>query len=128
MSQKNVIVTAKRRSNLVKASAGAISLPTIVGMAFGDGGVDSSGAVQAPTEDQAALRHELSRKAVDKYTLTSDTVCRYECTLSETELAGESISEIGLYDSNGDIVCIKTFKAKGKDDDLQMTFTLDDIF
>ena len=54
--------------------------------------------------------------------------CRYECTLTEAELAGGYISEIGLYDENGDMVCIKSFRKKGKDDDLEMTFTIDDIF
>lgn len=51
-----------------------------------------------------------------------------ECTLTESELAGKSISEIGLYDASNDLVCIKTFTAKGKDDDIQMTYTLDDVF
>ena len=49
-------------------------------------------------------------------------------SLTESELAGEEISEIGLYDSEGDVVCIKTFKRKGKDDDVEQTYTLDDIF
>lgn len=35
---------------------------------------------------------------------------------------------IGLYDSAGDIVCIKTFTKKGKDSDIEMTYTLDDVF
>ena len=58
----------------------------------------------------------------------NDTTCRYECTLAESELAGKEISEIGLYDTNGDIVCIKTFTRKGKDDDVEQTYVLDDIF
>lgn len=125
---KNVVITKKARENLVKARAGAIELPKIVGMAFGNGGAGEDGTVIAPTEDQAALTNELYRKEVDGYEFVGDTTCRYECTLSETELAGEDISEIGLYDANGDIICIKTFTAKGKDDDLEMTFTIDDIF
>ena len=52
----------------------------------------------------------------------------YTCTLTEPELAGEDISEVGLYDENGDIACIKNFKTKGKDGDMEMTFTLDDVF
>lgn len=128
MAQKNVIVTKKRRQNLVKASAGDITLPKIVGMAFGNGGVDPGGDVIAPTEDQTELKSELLRKAVDSHSFPEDTICRYECTLTEEELAGAEISEIGLYDSNGDICAIKTFRKKGKDDDIEMTFTLDDIF
>ena len=125
---KNVIITKKSREKLVKARAGAIQLPKIVGMVFGDGGVDASGNVIPPTQSQSGLTNEIFRKELDGYSFPADTTCRYECTLTESELAGEEISEIGLYDSEGDVVCIKTFKRKGKDDDVEQTYTLDDIF
>lgn len=125
---ENVIITKKARQNMVKARAGAMALPKITGMAFGDGGVDAEGAVIKPAEDQAALANELFRKVVNGFEFVGDTTCRYECTLTEPELAGEDISEVGLYDANGDIVCIKNFKSKGKDGDMEMTFTLDDVF
>lgn len=127
-ANKNVIITKKARENLVKARAGAITLPKIVGMAFGNGGVNGSGEVIPPSESQSELSNELLRKEIDGYSFPEDTVCRYSCTLSESELAGEEISEIGLYDEEGDIVCIKTFTRKGKDDDIEQTYTLDDIF
>lgn len=113
---------------MVKARAGAITLPKIVGMAFGSGGVDGYGNVIAPTAEQAALKNELFRKEIDGYSFVNDTTCRYQCTLSESELAGEYISEVGLYDAAGDIVCIKNFTAKGKDSDIEMTYTVDDVF
>ena len=125
---KNVIITKKSREKLVKARAGAIQLPKIVGMVFGDGGVDASGNVIPPTESQSGLTNEIFRKELDGYSFPADTTCRYECTLTESELAGEEISEIGLYDTEGDVVCIKTFKRKGKADDVEQTYTLDDIF
>lgn len=124
---QNVIITKAARSKMVKARAGAVTLPKIVGMAFGTGGVQG-GQVVPPSENQTALRGEVFRKAVDGYTFPSETTCRYECRLAETELAGVYISEIGLYDEEGDIVCIKTFTQKGKDSDLEMSFTLDDVF
>lgn len=126
--EQNVIITKTARKKLVQARAGAIQLPKIVGMAFGSGGVDSAGTVQAPKEEQLILKKEIFRKSIDKYTFTSDTTCKYECTLTESELAGKYISEIGLYDTDGDILCIKTFTAKGKDADVEMTFTIDDMF
>lgn len=125
---ENVIITKKARENMVKARAGALALPKITGMAFGDGGVDADGSVITPQEDQAALVNELYRKEINGFEFIEDTTCRYTCTLTEPELAGEDISEIGMYDENGDIVCIKNFKAKGKDGDMEMTFTLDDVF
>lgn len=125
---KNVIITKKAREKLVKARAGAIQLPKIVGMVFGNGGVDSEGTVIPPVESQTGLTGELYRKEIDGYSFPEDTTCRYECTLTESELAGEEISEVGLYDAEGDVVCIKTFMRKGKDDDVEQTYTLDDIF
>ncbi len=125
---ENVIITKKARENMVKARAGALVLPKITGMAFGDGGVNADGSVITPQEDQAELTNELYRKEINGYEFVNDTTCRYTCTLTEPELAGEDISEIGLYDENGDIACIKNFKAKGKDSDMEMTFTLDDVF
>jgi len=125
---ENVIITKKARENMVKARAGALVLPVIKGMAFGDGGVDAEGHVIKPADGQAALQNELYRKDIDGYEFTEDTTCRYTCTLEEAEMAGQNISEIGLYDENGDIACIKNFSTKGKDGDMEMKFTLDDEF
>lgn len=124
----NYIITKKARKNMVQARAGTITLPKIVGMAFGDGGVDSLGNVMKPLETQEVLVSELLRKEIDGFDFIDDTTCRYQCTLSESELAGKYISELGLYDENGDIVCIKNFTAKGKDSDMEMTYTVDDVF
>lgn len=130
MSDKsqNVVITKAARQKLVRARAGAIELPEIVGMAFGNGGVDAAGNIIAPGEGQTVLVNELYRKPVDGYSFPDDTICRYECTLTEQELAGEEISEIGLYDEDGDIIAIKAFKRKGKDNDIAQTYILDDIF
>ena len=125
---ENVIITKKARENMVKARAGALDLPKIAGMAFGNGGVDADGSVITPQGGQAELVNVLYRKEINGFEFTEDTTCRYTCTLTEPELAGEDISEVGLYDENGDIACIKNFKAKGKDGDMEMTFTLDDVF
>ena len=127
---KNVIITKKSREKLVKARAGAIVLPKIAGMAFGNGGVGEDGTVIPPVDTQEGLASEIFRKAVDGYSFPEgeEAVCRYQCTLTESELAGEEISEIGLYDEEGDILCVKTFTRKGKDDDVEQTYTIDDIF
>ena len=72
----NVIITKKARENMVKARAGAITLPKIVGMAFGEGGVDSSGNVVAPTADQEELKQELLRKEIKSYSFPAETTCQ----------------------------------------------------
>ena len=115
---QNQIITVTARKNMVRARAGEIQLPKIVGFVFGDGGVDESGNIIPLSETDSTLGNELLRKKYDGY----------ECTLTEEELAGKEISEIGLYDANGDIVNIKRFSAKGKDADLAMTFWIKDTF
>ena len=121
----NSVITLKAREKMVKARAGIQPLPAIVGMAFGDGGVDSSGTVLAPGE---TLRNEILRKAIDGYTEITSTSYRYTSTLGKEELVGKAISEIALYDAEGDYVGLKTFRTKYKDEDMEMVFELDDQF
>lgn len=124
----DAVVTRIARKKMVKARAGVIELPPIVGLAFGTGAVDNEGNPIAPSVNDEGLKTEVFRKAVDNYTFTDDTTCRYTCTLTSVECVDENINEIGLYDSDGDIIAIKTFKSKGKDADIEMTFRIDDIF
>ena len=124
----DAVITLKARKKMVQARAGTITLPPNVGMVFGTGGVDEAGMPVAPSGSDEGLKQEIFRKELDSYTFTDDTTCRYLCTLEVGECDNEEISEIGLYDSEGDITAIKTFKKKGKDSDLEMTFRIDDIF
>jgi hypothetical protein len=97
-------------------------------MAFGSGGVDSSGNIKNHTPDAPKLYNELLRKKIDKYEVISDTKIRYTCTIGSGELNGAKISEIALYDSTGDIVAMKSFSSKGKDSGEEMIFECDDTF
>lgn len=124
----NTVVTLKAKEKMLKARAGEKGLAKISGFAFGNGGVDSSGNVVAPSELQTSLNHELLRKKIDGYVFISNIVCQYSCTLKEDELIGTQISEIALYDEEGDLVAIKNCSPKGKDDDIEMTFQIDDMF
>lgn len=124
----NAVVTLLARNKMLRARAGEIILPPIKGMAIGDGGVDNLGEPIPPDESSNSLNNELIRKPIDGYTFITDQKCRYMCTLGDLELAGKYISEVALYDTEGDLVAIKTFKKKGKDSDLEMTFNIDDVF
>ena len=124
----DAVVTLRAKNKMMQARAGVITLPKIVGMAFGSGGVDVSGAVVAPVETQLALNNELLRKPIDSYNFLSDTKCRYVCTLASGDLVGKNISELALYDADGDLVAIKNFLSKGKDADLEITMQMDDEF
>ena len=125
----STIVTTKAKKKMVEARAGIATLPKITGMAFGTGGVNSSGTIIDHTAGQNALYNEVYRQAVDGYTVISDTVIRYACTIAAGSIAdGTNISEIGLYDSAGDFVALKSFHAKGIDSDMDMIFECDDTF
>ncbi len=125
---QNQIITVAARKKMLRARAGEIQLPKISGFVFGDGGITEDGSIIAPIENEKVLKHEILRKPYDSYTMLSDTVCHYECTIAEEEIPGAEISEIGLYDKDGDILVIKRFSKKGKDSDLSMTFWINDTF
>lgn len=116
--------TAKRK--MLLARAGKQDLPAIKTMVFGSGGVNAAGEVLEPEEGQRELRQEIYRKDIEKVEVVSDTQVRYYCTLNEDELINKDISEIALADTDGDLLTIKNFKAKGKDSDFQMTFKIND--
>lgn len=121
-------VTTKAKKKMLEARAGKAALPKIVGMAFGTGGVNSSGEIVAHSADQNKLHKEVLRKNIDGYEVISDTKIRYRCTLDVNELADTYISEVGLYDAQGDMVAMKAFLKKGKDADMEAIFECDDTF
>ena len=85
---QNQIITVTARKNMVRARAGEIQLPKIVGFVFGDGGVDESGNI-IPLSETDSTSEMNFRKKYDGYIMVSDTECKYECTLTEEELAGK---------------------------------------
>lgn len=132
MSQ--AVITAVGRMKLCKAHAGDITLPKIAQMAFGDGGLEADGQPKATTGNEAGLYKELLRRNVDKHSFSdgsngeTETTCRYTHFLNKTDLGNKVISEMGLYDEDGDLVAYKTFLGKGKDDDMEFNFFMDEIF
>ena len=117
-------IAAKRK--ILLARAGEAQLPKIVQMAFGSGGVDAGGNVIELTEEQQYLNNEIYRKDIDLHEIVSDTQIKYICELGEDELAGEKISELALVDEDGDLVTIKHFAQKEKDNDFAFTFKVND--
>lgn len=122
------VITEKGREKLCKAHAGDIPLPKISHMAFGSGGINSANEVVAPTGKEVSLRNELLIKDITDYSFPIPTTCRYSCRLTKEDLANQFISEQGLYDTEGDLVAYKTFLPKGKDEDMEFVFDMDEIF
>lgn len=121
-------ITTKAKKKMLEARAGIAALPKIVGMVFGDGGVNERDEIVLHSPDQNTLHHELLRKDVDGYEVVSDTKIKYFCTLKPEELANVYFSEAGLYDAEGDLVAMKAFLKKGKDSDMAVIFECEDTF
>lgn len=99
----------------------------IAGMAFGTG-LAPDGADYTPDATQTALRNEIYRKPLYKGQKLAKNRYRYACVLEETECNDNDISEIGLYDTDGMLLCIKTFPKKKKRKTNEMMFQFDDMF
>lgn len=124
----NAVTTVRAREKMVKARAGDLTLPKIVSMAFGDGGIDANGNLAIPLDTANALTHETLRKSIDSHTYPSTTTCTYTVTIGKAEIPNTNVNEIALVDADGDLVAIKTFGNKFKDADMEMTFSIDDEF
>lgn len=123
------VVTNIAKKKIVEARAGLIeSLPRTVGMAFGNGAVTGSD-VRTPLDSDTTLQNETWRQAVDSAVLQEDGISvLYTVTLAKETLADDVINEIALYDSEGDLLAIKSFSNKGKDADMEMVFEITDKF
>lgn len=124
------VITAVGRKKLCMAHAGDSALPAITRMAWGNGGVDATGQPIATTGNEVGLYNELLVKDIESHEYANDgqTTCRYTATLEAGDLDGEEISEMGLYDAEGDLVAYRTFTRKGKDSDIPQVYNMDEVF
>lgn len=129
MANENSIITKFRREQLAKITSGVIeTMAKVAYIALGDGGVSEDGAVIQPNEEQTTLTHEIGRYPVDPPVFPVSTTVRYAVTVPEGELAGKSISELGLMDANGKLIAVRNCSPKIKDADEEFTFVFDDEF
>ena len=123
----NSVITLMARKKLAMARKGDIDLPVVAGIALGDG-AEVNGVVKTPLADDTSLNNELVRKPYVMCNKLTDTSYRYRIDLEKDELAGKIINEAALYDADGDLLAIRTFIGKPKDNDMEMAFEFDDIF
>lgn len=116
------------RKKLCRAHCGVESLPPIAYMAFGTGGTDEEGNPLPVSGIESGLNTEVLRKEIGSHEFTSDTACRYSARLDKTELINQSITEMGLLDSAGDLIIYETFRPKVKDEGLEITFNMSEDF
>lgn len=130
MADNKGVITVTARRKLCMAHAGDKPLPVITRMAWGNAGVDEVGQPRNTTGYEIALYNELLSKEIESHAYVNEeqTTCRYTATLEAGELTGEEISEMGLYDAEGDLVAYRTFLRKGKDADIPQIYDMDEIF
>lgn len=121
-------ITAKGREKLCKAHAGAITLPKISQMAFGTGGREVDGSMKPILGTEETLYNEALRKDIESFTFPSGTTCRYAARVDKLELINVDITELGLFDEDGDLIVYKTCPPKQKDEDEEFVFYTDEIF
>ncbi len=121
------IITKIARKKMAEARKGIIELPPIKSIALGDGGLDGDGNPIVPLEQDVGLKNELLRRDYDSSVRLSDTSFRYRIDLKR-ELLGKEISEIALFDAEGDMLSIKTFLPKVVEEDMEISFEIDDKF
>ena len=94
--------------------------------AFGTG-LGDDGKRYTPTGKETALKNEVARVEVISATVLDERSYQYLGEIPEDTANGEYITEVGLVDSDGDLVCIKTFDKKLKRTGASMVFKIDDI-
>ncbi len=124
----NSITTKIAKEKLIKARCGEKPLPKVMKMAFGNGGTNEGGEPLEIDLEQSTLNNEIGRKNIDGYKITAYNRCEYFCTLLENELVNEKITEVALIDEEDDVIAIRNFKAKYKDNDMQLRFFIEDEF
>lgn len=124
------VITEVGRRKLCKAHAGDIALPEIKQMALGNGGLNENAKPKTVTGSEISLYNEVLRRNIDSHAYGNEeaTSCHYYLRIEKDELVEEVISEIGLYDAEGDLVAYKTCLGLGKDEDLAFTFDMEEIF
>ena len=120
-----VFLQQARRKTLRLRALGGEEGWKIKYMVWGDG-LASNGSAYTPTYDQTELKHEILRKEISyHYNDGLDTMV-YVGFIDYDELVGSYVSEFGLADADGELVCIKTFEKKFHMNDRSMMFKIDD--
>lgn len=98
----------------------AVVLGTVAQIGFGDGGHDGGGDPIPPTGAEVALASELERVAITDVTYDAVGGIIITATLGFDDQNGEVVSEVGLFDSDAELVGIRTFAPIFKTDDLRI--------
>lgn len=117
------------REKLARSVAGIAPVPLVTHVAVGTGGVNQDGSPKPLTGEEKGLFNEVLRKAVTPSLYNKTTVrCSVSVLADADGVVGVGINEIGIFDSDGDLVAIKTTTSKNLEATDQLEFDIDAIF
>ena len=129
MSTANTITTVVARGKFAAAHAGTDTLPTITHIGFGTGGHDTgTGLPTQPTGLETVVGGEVQKNAITSVNTTVPTTAEVLGILDFAEGNGVSISAIGLYDSDDDLICLKHTEPSPKTAEKRMEITWKEQF
>jgi hypothetical protein len=121
------VKTNKYREKLAKALAGTATLPKLVKIQLGTGGVDTvTGKPKTLTGTETALFNKVLEK-VATVSFPTPYTCRLTISVDADldGLVGQNINEAAVVDADGDLAAIKTFTNKGMDSGLVFDYHYD---
>lgn len=115
MDITNSIKTKLGREKLAKALSGDASLPPITHIVFGNGGTEN-GVPKKLTGNEIQLFNQIIKKsALVEYPITTTTRFIASIDADTDGLVGKVVNEVGLIDSAGSLIAMKTFTDKTLD-------------
>lgn len=130
MSAENTVTTIIAREKFAKSHGGDYVLPQITNVAFGTGGHNTSTGKPIPPENTyTEVPGEIINKEINSHEYPVDTALRVIGSISDLDIGtGDDISACGIYDSEGDLVAIKTFSPKTMSADMTIEVAWDELF
>ena len=114
----DAVLTTYFREQIAAHMAGKSTLAPLKYMAFGDGGHDPTTMEPlAPSENQTSLNHECLRKELTLIKQEDSLSVTGKGSIESSELVGTYLSEAALIDSNGNVIGVKNFAPKIKEND-----------
>jgi phage-related tail fiber protein len=111
------VVVNTYRQRIAARMAGGAQLAPVAYMAFGDGGHNADLTPKAPSASATELNHEILRKPLAAITQEDLYSVTGKGAVEANEVVGAVISEAALIDANGQLVGLKTFAPKFKEND-----------
>ena len=124
----NSVTTVTAREKFAAAHGDGSAVPQITNVGWGTGGHDANRQPTQPSGSLTSVPGEVLQKAIEGHSYPIATTARFTVKLEKTEANGSDISSCGLYDSAGDLIAVKHFAPKAKDNETEIVITWDEEF